>query len=214
MKKTILFLTIFLVSLTMQAKYYKATLTYEDGKKVSGFAEMVQIKDSDVKFKATEDGKIEKINSETLKQIQYTDEEGNVYLSKRLFVLNKNSRGEIKKTKTKLWFYEVYANGLLIVTDLFESTHNYNASSGRSTGMMGGKAIYLGSTKDDGVYYLTFFSDGPSAIIGLTKRTKNICENIFEEYCPAFLTTIENEDFDRKTFFNRLIELYDNSKCK
>ena len=70
----------------MQAQYDEAVLTFENGTVKKGFAEMVGIQDSKVKFKLEEKGVTEKILSTDLKKIEYIDKDGNNHIAERLFI--------------------------------------------------------------------------------------------------------------------------------
>ena len=63
MKKTIFLFVALLVVSAAQAKYIKAILYMNDGSQKKGLAEMVEYKDSNVRFKADENAKSEKFSS-------------------------------------------------------------------------------------------------------------------------------------------------------
>lgn len=201
-----------LVSFTMQAKYYEAVLTFENGTVKKGFAEMVEIQDSKVKFRLTEKGDTEKILSEDLKKIEYTDKDGNKYEADRLFIHTDKGEKGIKKGTKKYWLYVVYSNGIKLVTDALQSTFRYNPSNGTTTGAAGATLFYLGKEKEDGVFFVFMLSSMNSINIGMDKSVRKHCELLFKD-CPSFLEAVNKENFKKTTLMNRLIELYETNNC-
>nr|WP_315198537.1 hypothetical protein [uncultured Flavobacterium sp.] len=210
MKK--IYLLVCLISFTMQAKYYEAVLTFENGTVKKGFAEMVEIQDSKVKFRLTEKGDTEKILSKDLKKIEYTDKDGNKYEADRLFIHRDKGEDGIKKGTEKYWLYVVYSKGIKIATDALQSTFRYNPSNGTTTGAAGATLLYLGKENEDGVFFVFMLSSMNSVNIGMDKSVRRHCELLFKD-CPAFLTAVNNENFKKNTLINRLIELSEKNNC-
>ena len=201
-----------LVSFTMQAKYYEATLTFENGTIKKGFAEMVEIQDSKVKFRLEEKGDTEKILSTDLKKIEYTDKDGNKYIAERLFIYTDKGENGIKKRPDKYWLYVVYSNGIRLVTDALQSTFRYNPSNGTSTGSGGATMLYMGKEKEDAVFFVFMLSSMMSVNVGMDKSVRRHSELLFKD-CPAFLEAVNKENFKKNTLMNRLIELYETNNC-
>lgn len=200
------------VSISMQAKFIKATLTFQNGSTKEGFAEMVEMNDSKVRFRITENGEIEKILSEDLKKIIYINEEGSMSVAEKLFInMDKGEKG-IKKTDKKYWLYVVYSQGIKLVVDLAVSTFKYNASNGTSTGSGGGTILYMGNEKDDSVFFIFYLSNMMSVNVGMDKAVRNHCELLFQN-CPKFIAAVNAENFKKNTLINKLIELYENNNC-
>jgi hypothetical protein len=210
MKK--IYLLVCLISFTMQAKYYEAVLTYENGTVKKGFAEMVEIQDSKVKFRLTEKGDTEKILSSDLKKIEYTDKDGNKYEADRLFIHKDKGEDGIKKGTEKYWLYVVYSNGIKLVTDALQSTFRYNPGNGTTTGAAGATLLYLGKENEDGVFFVFMLSAMNSINVGMDKSVRKHCELLFKD-CPAFLNAVNKENFKKHTLMNRLIELYEQNNC-
>lgn len=210
MKK--IYLLICLISFTMQAKYYEAVLTFENGTVKKGFAEMVAIQDAKVKFRLTEKGDTEKILSSELKKIQYTDKDGNKYEAERLFIHKDKGEDGIKKGTKQYWLYTVYSNGIRLSTDVLKSTFRYNPGNGTSTGSGGATILYMGKENEDGVFFIYALSDMMSVNIGMDKTVRRHSELLFKD-CPAFLEAVNKENFKKPTLINRLIELYEVNNC-
>ncbi|MBE0392624.1 hypothetical protein [Flavobacterium sp. PL002] len=201
-----------LMSISMQAKFIKATLTFENGTTKEGFAEMVEINDSKVKFRLTEKGDTEKILSEGLKKIEFSDSEGNISIAERLFINTDKGEKGIKQTGKKYWLYVVYSKGIKLAVDIAVSTFRYNPSNGTSTGMSGGTILYMGKEKEDGVFFIFYLSDMMSINVGLDKTVRKHCDLLFKD-CPKFLAAVNAENFKKTTLINKLIELYETNDC-
>lgn len=200
------------VSISMQAKFIKATLTFENGSTKEGFAEMVEMNDSKIKFRLTEKGDTEKILSEDLKKIIYSDKEGNVSIAEKLFINTDKGEKGIKQTDKKFWLYVVYSKGIKLAVDIAVSTFRYNPSNGTSTGMGGGTILYMGKEKDDGVFFVFYLSDMMSINVGMDKSVRKHCDLLFKD-CPKFLAAVNAENFKKNTLINKLIELYETNDC-
>lgn len=200
------------VSISMQAKFIKATLTFENGTTKEGFAEMVEMNDSKIKFRLAEKGDTEKILSDDLKKIIYTDEEGNVSIAEKLFINTDKGEKGIKQSDKKYWLYVVYQEGIKIAVDVTASTFIYNASNGTSKGNGGGTLLYLGKEKDNGVFFVFPLSAMMSVNVGMDKSVRKHCDLLFKD-CPKFLAAVNAENFKKNTLINKLIELYENNDC-
>ena len=196
----------------MQAQYDEAVLTFENGTVKKGFAEMVGIQDSKVKFKLEEKGVTEKILSTDLKKIEYIDKDGNNHIAERLFIYKDKGEKGIKKRPDKYWLYVVYSNGIKLAVDIAQSTFRYNAINGTSTGSGGGTLLYIGKEKEDAVFFVYQLSNQISINIGMDKLVRRHCELLFKD-CPAFLEAVNKENFKKNTLINRLIELYETNNC-
>jgi hypothetical protein len=212
--KKIIVLGVFLVfSITVKAQFYKVVLTFENKTKKTGLAKMVGLSDSSINFKLDEEADKEKISSEELKKIEYTDEKGNLYIAERFYISRTKNDGTIKKASSKSWFYVTYSKGLLMVTDVVRSTFRYNAINGTSSGMSGGTNLYLGKEKQDEVYFIYFLGDRMSINIGMDGLVRKVCGDLFKN-CPKFLSEINKENFKKPTLIERIIEMYSKSGCK
>jgi hypothetical protein len=196
----------------MQAKFIKATLTFENGSTKEGFAEMVQMNDSKVKFRLTEKGEIEKIISEDLKKIIYTNDDGRISIAEQLFINTDKGEKGIKKTDKKYWLYVVYSRGIKLAVDFEVSTFSYNPKNGTSTGSGGGTILYMGNEKEDGVFYVYYLSSMLSVNINMDKAVRNHSELLFKS-CPKFIEAVNAENFKKNTLINKLIELYETNNC-
>lgn len=66
---------------------------------------MVENGDSKVVFKTDEKAKKEKIASDLIKKIEFTDDDKNEFLAERLYLTSANAfSGKFSKSKEKKWF--------------------------------------------------------------------------------------------------------------
>lgn len=206
------YLLLCLICFSAQAKYYKAVLTLENGTTKNGFAEMVEMNDSKVKFRLTEKGDTEKILSSEVKKIEYSDEEQNSFVAERLFIHTDKGEKGIKQGTKKYWLYIAYSNGIKLAVDAVRSTMRYNAINGTTTGSSGGTMLYMGKEKEDGVFFIFYLSDMMSINVGMDKAVRNHCTLLFKD-CPKFLEAVNAENFKKPTLLGKLVELYEKNDC-
>ena len=201
-----------LVCFSVQAKYYKAVLTLEDGSAKKGFAEMVEWSDSKVKFKLEEKGDTEKILSTSLKKIEYTGDEKNVFIAERLYIQTDKGEKGVKISPEKYWLYVVYSKGIKLAVNVYQSTQIFNANTGMTKGQAGGRSFYLGKEKEDAIFFICFISDMNSTTIGMDKSVRKHCSLLFKD-CPKFIEVVNAEDFKQASLMSRIVELYEEHNC-
>lgn len=222
MKKSIVLFTVVLLIISCKAanssssflsniKYNQAVITYDNGKEKKGYAEMVDMFYTKVKFKSTESGETEILEDSNMKKINYIDKDGNHYLAERLYY-NKDKGDKGIKKGDKIWFYTNYSNGIKIVSSSNASTFKYNAGNGTSTGDGGSTSVFIGKGNEDGVFYVFDLSNQMSINVGLDKSVRANCELLFKD-CPKFIEAVNKENFKKQTMVNRLIELYETNGC-
>jgi hypothetical protein len=207
MKNLHFLISFLLISITAQAKFLPVILTFENGTKKTGFAKLVEDTDKSISFKSTNDGVVEKVLSTELKNLKYTESEGQEIIFERLHSYSYKKDIGIKKSKNKFWLKIIYSNGLKLAFNATASTYGYNAITNQSTGMIGGQNLYLGREDGDGVFFITFLSSGFGTTIGLDKMVRNRCNVLFTD-CPQFVEAVNKEDFKDKTVINQLVDLY------
>lgn len=208
MKKTIfLFVALLMVS-AAQAKYIKAILYMNDGSQKKGLAEMVEYKDSNVRFKADENAKSEKFSSSLINKIEYPNESGFITTMEFLYLTSANGfSGKFSNAKNKFWFNIIYDNGVKIGQILDKGsmqTNNFRATN---------TSYYFGNIGDENLVF-GFNSMGnvikkyasDSTIKKMSKVVFVNCSNINE--------AIENKTFKLETALDQLITIFDKIKCK
>jgi hypothetical protein len=215
MKKTILITVAFLFSVLGHAKFNKAILYMQDGTKKNGLAEMVENSDSKVIFKTDEKAKKEKIASDLIKKIEFTDDDKNEFMAERLYLTSANAfTGKFSKSKEKKWFYIIYDRDIKVGCTDFAGTIKYNTSKGSTSGQFGDTTYYFGKKKGDELYFGYLKSSAGIAVH--TQTESNIKKMSKEAFagCPKLIAAIEKEDFKTKTALEQLIFLFERNKCK
>lgn len=208
MKKTIFLFVALLVVSAAQAKYIKAILYMNDGSQKKGLAEMVEYKDSNVRFKADENAKSEKFSSSLINKIEYPNESGFIITMEFLYLTSANGfSGKFSNAKNKFWFNIIYDNGVKIGQILDKGsmqTNNFRATN---------TSYYFGNIGDENLVF-GFNSMGnvikkyasDSTIKKMSKVVFVNCSNINE--------AIENKTFKLETALDQLITIFDKIKCK
>jgi hypothetical protein len=198
------------------AEYLKATLYMEDGSSKKGWAEEVKTNDSKVNFKTDEKADKEKIQSELIKKIEYTDKNGDVALAERLFIYTPNifKKGPFSCESKKQWTYVLYNELFKITSEYTGNTTSFYGPKGKhriSTGAH--TTYYIGKKNSDRVTYGFVKAEGLAihTVTGttMTKMTK-------EEFsdCPKLIDAVDKENFKAEKALEQFLELYRASKCK
>lgn len=214
MKKIILIVIAVLFSTIGHAKFIQAVLYMEDGTKKAGLAEMVENGDSKVIFKTDEKAKKEKIASDVIKKIEYTDGE-NEFLAERFYLTSAGAfSGKFSKSKEKKWFYILYDRDIKIGCVDFAGTMQYNAVKGKTSGQSGDTTYFFGKKKSDELYFGFLKSNAGIAVH--TETGSNIKKMSKEAFagCQKLINAIEKEDFKTKTALEQLIRIFERNKCK
>ena len=215
MKKTILITVAFLFSMLCHAKFNKAILYMVDGTKKSGLAEMVENGDSKIVFKTDEKAKKEKIASDLIKKIEFTDDDKNEFIAERFYLTSANAfTGKFSKSKEKKWFYIIYDRDIKVGCADFAGTMKYNSSKGTTSGQFGDTTYYFGKKKGDELYFGYLKSSAGIAVH--TQTGSNIKKMSKEAFagCPKLIAAIEKEEFKTKTALEQLIGIFERNKCK
>lgn len=213
MKNIFSVLLLLMATMSVNAKFLPALLTYEDGSTKSGFVDLPKLTDKTVDFKATEDGAKEKLLSSDLKSIKFTREDGEIIFAESLFILTNKKEKGIKKTDKKYWLYTIYSDGMKIAVDVVQSTFKNNPNGGSPTGSAGATVAYIAKENDDSVFMLGYLSDMVSINLNMDNLVREGCEYLFKD-CPSFIQAVNAENFKKPTLVNRVIELYVNNNCK
>lgn len=217
MQKLITLLVVLLFSTVIHAKFIKAVLYMEDGTKKTGLAELVDSGDSKVSFRTDEKAKTEKLISIDIKKIEYTDEEGNQYVTERLFMTTANSSGtKITKSKDKKWFYIVYDKAVKIGV-IATPGSTMASSNGTTIVNRFPDASYFFGTKTSDDLFFGYYKSG-SAMSANTagsadKLMKKMAKTVFAD-CPKIIDAVEKEEFKSKSAADQMIAISEKVKCK
>lgn len=210
MKKIILFYAL-IFSIIVHAKFIPATLTFTNGNVKSGFAEFVENASKEVKFRNAENADTEKIQSQELSKIEYTDKKGQKYIAKQLLLYNPNDEYVIKDPKLyankKLWFYLIYeSEKVSVVTSSSVAGYVPNGAGGLQAVQQ--NTYFLNFKNEDFVEFLSS-STGMVTEMGVNKQLKKRTAYVFKSRCPKLVSVIESSEFDPKKNVFAVVEYYE-----
>ncbi len=203
MKKN-LFLLLLLVPFLVSAKFYKASITFNDGTTKSGFIELPDYPDdAKIKFRAEEKGKTEKFAIQDVSSFEITNDKNQTakYITLKMAEQGSFNLKKIKHGEKKVWA-RIIQEGTI---SIYAGYYAYNP--GMKTG--GGGTYYIKRPNEDFALYLDDFGgDGLSVCMNCYSNLKKILTAYFEDICPAFLEKINKDQYNKKgiTYF---IELYE-----
>ena len=196
MKK--LTLLLLLVSLTVQAKFYKATLNYADGTEKSGYTDAPGFSDTTIKFRTSKDGDSEKIESELLSAITITFDDNTKTSYYYIYPAALSMKGAVKKEKKKKWLAAVY---------LGKTNFLYVTMTGHIADSFPGDYYYINIPGNDYALYFTTKHAGFTKVVGEQKLYKKLIAWHFKDICPALVEKSESGEFVTKDM-TELIEFY------
>jgi len=194
MKKLTLLLLLF--TLSMQAKFYKATVTYNDGTTKNGFTEIPYYR-SAVKFRASEKSDTEKIEGDLIKTVHvyFDDNSDQTYFY--LFPAQGGSK-EPKKQKKKQWFASTYLGKVYFL---------YFDVDGNIATSMPGRNYFVHIPGNDYALWFMVELAGNQHMVGKKKLFRKMIEANFTEICPALVEKSKSEKFEI-TEMPELIKIY------
>ncbi|WP_460577147.1 hypothetical protein [Flavobacterium koreense] len=202
MKKTLLLLL--LMPLLASAKFYKAKITFNDGKIKNGFLELPDYYDNPkIKFKEEEKGKIEKIGIEEVSGFEITNDKNDVikYVTLKLAEQNSFNLKKIKPGDKKIWA-RIIVEGKISIYAGYVAYEPSNRSGG-------GGIYYIKRQNEDYALYLDEFGgDGLSVCMNCFTSLKKTLKLYFDETCPQF-SELLNKDELKKNGVKHIVDLYE-----
>ncbi|MGQ2984258.1 hypothetical protein [Flavobacterium sp.] len=176
-----------LVSFTMQAKFYTATVHFTDGTSRSGFAEAPGHKDSTLKFRASKDGDTEKIESSLISTVDITfDKKTETFFC--VYPAVQTKKGPKKESK-KRWFGSVYQG---------KTNFLYISLEGNIATSTPGMYYYLHTPGEDYTISFLFELYGNQKVVGEEKMYKRMIEAHFPDRCPVLVEKSKSGAFKTK----------------
>lgn len=209
MKKIILIIIAVLFSAIGHAKYYKAILYLVDGSPKTGFAELVEDKESKVYFRIDENAKTEKIPSTEISKIVYTYESGQIITMEYLYLTGLNVfSGKFSKSKNKCWFNIIYDKE-------FKIGKRYDKGSTKINNFRSANSSYFFEKK--GSDHLVFGYNSMGNVVksqGTDARMKKMAKEVFGD-CPKISEAIEKEIFTTDNALKQIMGIFDSiQNCK
>ena len=186
-----------LVSFTMQAKFYTATVHLADGTSKTGFAEAPGHKDSTLKFRASKDGDTEKIESSLISTVDITfDKKTETFFC--VYPAVQTKKGPKKESK-KRWFGSVYQG---------KTNFLYISLEGNIATSTPGMYYYLHTPGDDYTISFLFELYGNQKVVGEEKMYKRMIEAHFPDRCPILVEKSKSGAFKTKDI-NEVIAFFE-----
>ena len=206
--KQLILLFLALVSLELNAQYYKAKIQMTDGSIKEGFCRLPSNKllDNQVEFKISKKGNVEKINDTEISKILITSKNRNNFLFERLPVVHlyKQFGKEIKKEKSRSHWMVLYHTNDKI--NCYSLAQRYKIDKkGVMISITGAHSIW------EFVYFLLKRKEEEKAYIvsgiGFTNGQVRKAMSIYFKDIPEFVERIKNKEF-KKSSVNSVADEY------
>ncbi len=211
--KRFTFLFIMLISINSFAtKFYKAKLTYNDGKIAEGYASLPgnDLFSGNVIFKATENGKTEKQKDDNIKSITYTSETGDQFYFEHTRYRVLFGKKKEKTPKRKTWVLMTFSNELIAAYNLAQSYYidkkgKMISSTVDRSGTWADIFILFKRPGEEFPAMITSFTNG-ATVIGHDKQFRKSAIQYFDSE-DSFNARIENKEFKHEEVY-KLAEAY------
>lgn len=205
MKKVLILLI--LIPITALAEFWEGTVTFTDGTTKKGYITIPdQPNNSNLRFKLEENSKIEKLQINTIKGFEISNNQKEIVQYETIFVAYNNpfNPNKLNINKRKSWARIVkegkitlYALDKLNYNLLILSTTTFYCIKKQNEDF----ALYLGD-------YMYGSEGNWHFNLNNFKLFKNTIRHNFEKECPQLADLIDKEDFI-KNGMGRIVELYD-----
>jgi hypothetical protein len=201
MKKLILLIV--LIPFMGFAKFYKGTVTMNDGSLKKGFIELPEYPDDKkLKFRNEERGKTEKLEIESVKGFEIINDKNEVVNYLTIFLAEPKifTNDQFTFDKKKSWV-KVIKEGKISIYSAYAIYNQANGTGGISSS-------YVKKTNED---YAYFFSDGSGGFnINMNGFSflKKMIGIIFKNDCPKLADLIVKDDI-KKNGYTHIVKLYE-----
>lgn len=200
MKKLLLILCLSAPLFSLAEKYYQGKITKKDGTIITGFFQYPDhslIKN--VKYKLSINGKKEKIKSEELKTLEFTNENDVTYKFERYYTKGYSmfNRETMKKSKKEGWFRVLEKNENTI--SIFGG--EFKSSDGKTTNYATHSFMLIPGDTEIIRLELVDPGDGFNIKIGFYSNFVKIIEIYFKEICPSLHKQITKVLYNEKGVF-------------
>lgn len=193
-KITLLFL---LFPFILFAKVYPATITFNDDSTKSGFIEIPKKNDKNLKFKATKEGKFEKLEATTIKGFNVDMDGGTIkFLAIYITTASIFNTKLPKLEKDKSWL-EVAKEGKISILSTRYSSPKIHGAPGGGAGDSG-NVYYLYKPKQNlcVILYMTF--EGNVVVMNKYSGFQEMLKAYFQEDCPKVIELTTKEVFKKR----------------
>lgn len=172
----------------MQAKFHAGTISLANGATKTGFVQLPDHRDSNIKFRATKDGDTEKIKNDLVKTVDVKFDDGSSETFFCVYPAVMKINGP-KKEKNKRWFGSIYVG---------KTNFLYFSLIGDIKTSIPGMYFYLHTPGDDYTVSFLFEVYGNQKVVGEKKMYKKMIEDHFVDRCPVLVEKSKSGEFVTK----------------
>lgn len=206
MKKSIVFL--FLFPLSVLAQFNSGTITFNDGKVISGLIKTPAYEEAKIKYKSSIDSKIEVFKVEDVKGFQIVN---NKNITENYITLKVGNNKILSPKKFNIdkhkSFVKVVKQGKISVYSIHFGGNSVGGGNGRvSSTSYEADAYYLQRENEDFAFAIGIHRYDLNFMTGINLYA--VAEINFEEICPEFATKLKEADL-KATEFSKIVDIYE-----
>lgn len=209
MKKIVLLFV--LVPFVSFAKFYKGTVTMNDGSFKKGFIEMPDYPDdAKLKFRTEERGSTEKLEIETVKEFEIVNDKNKIVKFITIFLATPKifTKDQFTIDKKKSWLRIEKEGKISLYSNTVAFSSGMAPSGGSISGSGGGISYYIRKGTDNHAYVIDYVFGGLNFCPTCFNQMKKTISRIFEKDCPKLVDLIVKDDI-KKNGYGRIVELYE-----
>ena len=201
--KTIILLFLLIPTIVL-AKYNPGNIAFNDGTNKNGFIEVPEYKDTKIKFKTDENGKIEKYNIEDVKSFQIQNDKNETENYTTIIVgTNKLFNPGKFNLDSKKSVVKIIKQGRISVYSIHFET---NTGGGMKNYYVGSDAYYLQRENDNFAFGIGIHRYDLSYMVGIDLY--QVAKINFKEICPNFAELIKAANLKSNEFY-KLVDIYE-----
>jgi hypothetical protein len=202
-----LILLVLLLPVFCNAKFYSGTVTMSDNSLKNGFIEIPEFPDdTKLKYRVEEKGKTEKLDINSVKGFEITNDKNETIKFITIFTAYQGSN-KLNIDKKKSWASIVKEGRINLYRTYTTGTTGTMGVPG--SGSSGGFTYYINRPNDEYIIYIDESDGGGLTICGnCFSQLKKTLSKIFEDDCPKLADLIDKQDL-KKNGYVRIVELYE-----
>ena len=201
--KNLLLLFVLIPTLAL-AKYNSGNITFNNGISKNGYLEVPEYKDTKIKFKSEENGKIEKFNIDDVKGFQIQNDKNETENYTTIIVgTNKIFNPEKFNLDSKKSFVKIIKQGKISVYSIHFET---NTGGGMKNYYVGSDAYYLQRENENFAFGIGIHRYDLSYMVGIDLY--QVAKINFKEICPNFAELIKAANLNSNEFY-KIVDIYE-----
>jgi hypothetical protein len=197
-------LLFFLICITFPfkgfSKFYEGTMTFSDGKTLSGLIEAPGINDKKISFKSAEKEKKQEYSTNDLDKLVLTINKNNTatFISTKIYEI-KGFKMATEPSKDKIWLQSIY-EGKLKIYCASMTIYHYNS-------IQSDVVYYMKTPKKDCPQFV-FKDFGQATVAGEFRYIKKAVEHYLKDDCPNIGDLMIKEEI-KSQGYQKIGEIYD-----